>query len=101
MGVKWESPGFGRGFLYVLSSIVADWWELLCKLYLFVFMELGGLGLDTGFCWGFRDVSNGEGKNKQRQRQNAGILRCAQNDGVKQTAAKAKAKAKQKQIPMG
>jgi len=40
-------------------------------------MELGGLGLDKRFCWGFRGGSDAKaatkGKNKQRQRRNAGI----------------------------
>ena len=48
----WEAPALAGAF-FKSSSIVADWLELLRKLYLFVFMELGGLGLDKRFCWGF------------------------------------------------
>ena len=41
------------GAFFKSSSIVADWGKLLGQLYWFVFMELRGLGLDTGFCWVF------------------------------------------------
>jgi hypothetical protein len=43
MGVNGESPGW-PGLSLIVNSIVADWMELLRKLYLFAFMELGGLG---------------------------------------------------------
>jgi hypothetical protein len=44
----WEAPALAGAF-FKPSSIVADWVKLLCKLYLFVFMELGGLGLTSVF----------------------------------------------------
>jgi hypothetical protein len=52
MGVNGKALALAGAFL-MSSSIVADWGKLLGKLYWFVFMELRGLGLDTGFCWVF------------------------------------------------
>jgi len=52
MGVNGKALALAGVFL-MSSTIVADWGKLLGKLYWFVFMELRGLGLDTGFCWVF------------------------------------------------
>ncbi len=51
--------------------------------------------------WWFwlRGKCSGKGKNKQRQKRNAGILRCARNDSVKQ--AKTTATAKTEADPCG
>jgi hypothetical protein len=52
---------------------------------------LEGFGYALWF-W-LRGKCSGKGKNKQRQKRNAGILRCARNDSVKQTTVTAKTEA--------
>src|SRR5260370_29760221 len=57
MGVNGEAPAFGGGFFLLYELIVADWVELICKPYWFVFKEIGCLGLDKRICWVFWGTS--------------------------------------------
>src|SRR6266702_5168785 len=70
------SPGFWAGAFLMSSSIVTDWVELLRKLFWFVFMELGGLGIDTVFV----GVFHGGSRQGQRQEQEQATAKAKYRD---------------------
>jgi hypothetical protein len=58
-GLRRHAPGLNakaglRRAFFCSVSIIAVGGKLLRTGMLFVCLELGGLGLDTGFCWVFR-----------------------------------------------